>query len=153
IAPGNFIGEFVLVNLSREILPWASLPHGIFPMSAQRSLPRGVAQESLRKGVSPREIGGGPLTARAQLAHELGAAPASISLGPISLAFSGLHPLPLARAGRQSLHGADVAAVVGGADQDLVDAHVWRLTGDEDDERAHVLRLQHAAHGFGRLWD
>src|SRR5262245_25947670 len=99
-------------------------------MSAQRSLPRGVAQESLRKGVPPREIGGGSLRARAQLAHELGAASGSISLDPISLALSGFHPLPLAGAGRQSLHGADVAAVVGGADQDLVDAHVRRLTGD-----------------------
>src|SRR5262249_36484306 len=66
------------------------------------------------------------------------------------------HASSLAGTGRQGLHGADVAAVVGGADQHLVDAPGRRLAGDKDDDRPPALRLQHACivsgvSGTGRL--
>src|SRR5262245_2002459 len=51
------------------------------------------------------------------------------------------------------LHGAEITAVVRRADQNLVDANVRWLSGDEDDQRSHILGLQHARHRLGCFRD
>src|SRR5688572_3459674 len=79
----------------------------------------------------------GPRASRAPHDHERAGRARS---GRLLLAGLGLRLLLVGRA----LQGADVAAVPGRVDHDLVDDDVRRQAGDVADQVADILRLRHA---------